>query len=131
MYKTLESATPGTSVALNDALEVLKFNADGLICAIAQQFDSGTVLMQAWMNLESIKKSLESGRVCYWSRSRNKFWFKGEESGHIQKLVELRIDCDGDSILLKVDQTGPACHTERQSCFYLKVSDQQLVVSSQ
>ena len=96
----------------------LRFNDQGLIPAIAVQHDSGEVLMQAWMNLESLSETLRSGRVCYWSRSRARLWRKGESSGQVQKLVELRVDCDGDCLLLLVDQTGPACHTGRRSCFH-------------
>ncbi|MCP5425149.1 MAG: phosphoribosyl-AMP cyclohydrolase [Gammaproteobacteria bacterium] len=101
-----------------DILTQLTWNADGLIPAVAQQHDTGEVLMMAWMNRESLLETLRSQRVCYWSRSRRQLWRKGETSGQIQKLVELRIDCDGDTLLLQVDQTGPACHTGRRSCFY-------------
>ncbi|WP_281017089.1 MULTISPECIES: phosphoribosyl-AMP cyclohydrolase [unclassified Minwuia] len=101
----------------------LLFNADGLIPAIAQQHDTGEVLMMAWMNRASIAETLQTGQVCYWSRSRQAFWRKGESSGHVQRLQEMRYDCDGDTILLLVDQTGPACHTNRRSCFYRAVRD--------
>ncbi len=101
----------------------LLFNADGLIPAIAQQHDTGEVLMMAWMNRASIAETLQTGQVCYWSRSRQAFWRKGESSGHVQRLHEMRYDCDGDTILLLVDQTGPACHTNRRSCFYRAVRD--------
>jgi len=111
-------------------LSELPFNADGLLPAIAQQFDSGEVLMLAWMNLETILETLSSGRVCYWSRSRQRLWRKGETSGHQQTLKELRIDCDGDTLLLLVDQQGPACHTRRASCFYHAVRSEQVVVIS-
>ena len=96
----------------------LKYDANGLIPAIAQDHATGEVLMMAWMNAESLARTLESGQVTYWSRSRQAFWAKGESSGHVQRLVELRIDCDRDCLLLLVDQTGPACHTNRRSCFY-------------
>ena len=96
----------------------LKYDANGLIPAIAQDHATGEVLMLAWMNAESLARTLESGQVTYWSRSRQAFWAKGESSGHVQRLVELRIDCDRDCLLLLVDQTGPACHTNRRSCFY-------------
>ena len=96
----------------------LTYNADGLIPAIAQDEASGEVLMMAWMNAASIAKTLETGRVTYWSRSRQKFWIKGETSGHVQDLVDFRIDCDRDCLLVVVNQTGPACHTHRRSCFY-------------
>ncbi|MBV1907067.1 MAG: phosphoribosyl-AMP cyclohydrolase [Pseudomonadales bacterium] len=128
-FKSIENDAAGTEYALGKILGELKFTKDGLIPAIAQQFDTGTVLMQAWMNVKSIRKSIESGRVCYWSRSRKKFWFKGEESGNVQSLKEIRIDCDGDSLLLIVDQTGPACHTNRQSCFFLTIKNNDIVVS--
>lgn len=101
----------------------LLFNADGLIPAVAQQHDTGEVLMMAWMNRASIAETLQTGQVCYWSRSRQAFWRKGESSGHTQCLHELRYDCDGDTILLLVDQTGAACHTNRRSCFYRAVRD--------
>ena len=106
----------------------LSFNSAGLIPAIAQQHDSGEVLMLAWMNAESIRETLATGRVCYWSRSRAQLWRKGETSGHVQSLVELRFDCDQDCLLLLVDQTGPACHTNRRSCFYTAVRDGGLTV---
>lgn len=101
----------------------LLFNADGLIPAVAQQHDTGEVLMMAWMNRASIAETLQTGQVCYWSRSRQAFWRKGESSGHTQRLHEMRYDCDGDTILLLVDQTGAACHTNRRSCFYRAVRD--------
>jgi len=96
----------------------LRFSAEGLIPAIAQQHDSGEVLMLAWMSRESLGETLRTGQVTYWSRSRQALWRKGETSGHRQRLVELRYDCDEDALLLLVDQTGPACHTNRRSCFY-------------
>ena len=113
---------------LKQALDSLKFNAEGLIPAIAQQFDTHEVLMMAWMNRASIEETLQTGRVCYWSRSRNQFWRKGESSGQMQILKEMRFDCDADTILLFVDQTGPACHTGRRSCFYSKVAGEQVIV---
>jgi phosphoribosyl-AMP cyclohydrolase len=97
------------------------FNADGLIAAIAQDASSGEVLMLAWMNAEALRMTLETGRVTYWSRSRKTLWTKGETSGHTQRLVEARIDCDQDAILLRIEQTGVACHTGARSCFYRKV----------
>ena len=115
-------------MTLTETLDSLKYNADGLIPAIAQQFDTHEVLMMAWMNRASIEETLETGRVCYWSRSRNRFWRKGESSGQMQVLKELRIDCDADTILLLVDQTGPACHTGRRSCFYNKVEGDQVII---
>jgi phosphoribosyl-AMP cyclohydrolase len=109
--------------------EVLHFNTDGLIPAIAQEAETGTVLMMAWMNAEAVAETLATGRVCYWSRSRAKLWRKGETSGHEQHLVDFRIDCDGDTILLTVTQKGPACHTGRPNCFYRRhVADGRLVI---
>jgi phosphoribosyl-AMP cyclohydrolase len=99
----------------------LRFDDRGLIPAIAQQHDTGEVLMLAWMNAASIAATLAEGRVIYWSRSRNAFWRKGDTSGHVQHLVEMRLDCDRDCLLLRVDQTGPACHTGRRSCFYTAI----------
>ncbi len=101
----------------------LRYDARGLIPAIAQDAGSGEVLMLAWMNAESLARTLATGRVTYWSRSRQEFWEKGATSGHVQELVELRIDCDRDCLLLLVRQTGPACHTGRRSCFYTAVQD--------
>ena len=101
----------------------LKYDANGLIPAIAQDHRSGEVLMMAWMNAESVRKTLEGSFVTYWSRSRQAFWAKGESSGHVQRLVEMRVDCDRDCLLLLVDQTGPACHTNRRSCFYTAIRD--------
>ncbi len=101
----------------------LTYTSDGLIPAIAQDHESGEVLMMAWMNQEAVKRTLETGRVTYWSRSRQSFWVKGESSGHVQKLVDFRIDCDRDCLLVLVEQTGPACHTNRRSCFYTAVRD--------
>lgn len=110
-----------------EILGVIKFDPNGLVPAIAQQHDSGEVLMMAWMNADSVRESLETGRVCYWSRSRGALWRKGESSGQIQNLVEMRVDCDGDTLLLRVDQTGVACHTGRRSCFFRAVRDGLLI----
>jgi phosphoribosyl-AMP cyclohydrolase len=104
--------------SIEQALEEIKFGPDGLVPAIAQQHDTGEVLMMAWMNRDAIRASLTEGRACYWSRSRAKLWRKGETSGQVQQLRELRLDCDGDAVLLLVDQTGVACHTGRRSCFF-------------
>lgn len=101
----------------------LKFNEAGLIPAIAQDSATGEVLMMAWMNAESVAQTLSTGRVTYWSRSRQAFWIKGETSGHVQELVEFRVDCDRDCLLVLVRQTGPACHTNRKSCFYTSITD--------
>ncbi len=104
-------------------LAAIAFNEDGLVPAIAQQFDSAEVLMMAWMNRDAVTETLRSGRVCYWSRSRGKLWRKGESSGQKQVLKDFRWDCDGDTILLQVDQTGVACHTGRRNCFFNAARD--------
>jgi phosphoribosyl-AMP cyclohydrolase len=96
----------------------LAFNEAGLVPAVAQDAATGEVLMLAWMNEEAVRRTLETGRVTYWSRSRQSFWVKGETSGHVQALVEMRVDCDGDALLVRVEQTGPACHTGERSCFF-------------
>ncbi|CAA6604704.1 Phosphoribosyl-AMP cyclohydrolase [Rhodospirillaceae bacterium LM-1] len=101
----------------------VSFDSHGLIPAIAQDHQTGQVLMMAWMNREALEETLNTGQVCYWSRSRSKLWRKGESSGQQQRLVELRIDCDGDTILMKVEQKGVACHTGRKSCFYRLAKD--------
>jgi phosphoribosyl-AMP cyclohydrolase len=114
-----ESAAQAATVRRNAALlATIEFNSDGLVPAIAQQHDSGEVLMLAWMNRAAIEETLASGAVCYWSRSRQRLWRKGESSGQTQRLVEFRIDCDGDTVLLLVDQKGVACHTGRHNCFF-------------
>lgn len=105
----------------------LKFNDAGLIPAIAQDAETQEVLMMAWMNAESIRATLDTGRVTYWSRSRQSFWIKGETSGHVQELVDFRFDCDADCLLVLVRQTGPACHTGRRSCFYRAVREDEVV----
>lgn len=108
----------------------LRYDAAGLIPAVAQDED-GAVLMLAWMNAEAVARTLAGGRVTYWSRSRAAFWVKGEVSGHVQELVEMRVDCDRDALLLIVRQTGPACHTMRHSCFYTAVRGGAEVETSQ
>ena len=105
----------------------LSYNAAGLIPAIAQDETSGEILMMAWMNQDAVSQTLDSGRVTYWSRSRQAFWVKGESSGNTQTLVDFRIDCDRDCLLVVVRQIGPACHTNRRSCFYTAVRDTQEV----
>jgi phosphoribosyl-AMP cyclohydrolase len=112
---------------MSDFIDSLKFDALGLVPAIAQQYDSGEVLMLAWMNRGAIEQTLATGQVCYWSRSRSALWRKGQTSGQVQRLVELRIDCDRDALLMKVDQTGVACHTGRRSCFYSRVENGEIV----
>jgi len=125
MSTDTQPAIPSTAF-VEDFIKQLTFNEDGLIPAIAQQHDTGEVLMMAWMNEVSIRESLSNNRVCYWSRSRQKLWRKGESSGQIQMLKGFRIDCDADTLLLEVDQTGPACHTGRRSCFYRVVDGNTL-----
>jgi phosphoribosyl-AMP cyclohydrolase len=112
--------------AIERMLAEIKFGPDGLVPAIAQQHDSGEVLMLAWMNRDSVRVTLEEGRVCYWSRARQALWRKGETSGQVQRLRELRLDCDGDTVLLLVDQDGVACHTGRRSCFFRAWRDGEL-----
>lgn len=115
-------------MTLRDELTAqIHFDADGLVPAIAQQHDSGEVLMLAWMNAEAVRETIATGRVCYWSRSRQSLWRKGETSGQVQRLVELRIDCDGDALLLLVDQTGVACHTGRRNCFFRALRDDRIM----
>ncbi len=114
-----------TSAAFDPAS--LKYDDKGLIPAIAQDAETQEVLMMAWMNAESVAKTLETGKVTYWSRSRQAFWVKGETSGHLQTLVDFRYDCDQDCILVMVRQEGPACHTNRRSCFYTAVRDGETV----
>ena len=101
----------------------LVYDSRGLIPCIAQDAEGGDVLMMAWMNAEAVARTLATGRVTYWSRSRQAFWIKGESSGHVQELVDLRVDCDRDCLLAMVRQTGPACHTNRRSCFYTALRD--------
>lgn len=103
--------------------DMIKYNEAGLVSAIAQSHDTKEVLMLAWMNRDSVEETLKTKQVCYWSRSRQELWRKGESSGHVQKLIEFRFDCDRDCILMLVDQNGPACHTNRPNCFYNSVDD--------
>ncbi|TVQ03327.1 MAG: phosphoribosyl-AMP cyclohydrolase [Roseinatronobacter sp.] len=103
--------------------QTLTYDEKGLIPAIAQDHASGQILMMAWMTADAVRRTLETGRVTYWSRSRQAFWVKGESSGHVQKLVDFRFDCDRDCVLVVVEQSGPACHTMRQSCFYTAVRE--------
>ena len=104
--------------------ERIAYDAAGLVPVVAQQYDTGEVLMLAWMNREAVAETLRTGRVCYFSRSRNALWRKGETSGQTQRLVEMRVDCDGDSVLILVDQHGVACHTGRRSCFFTATDEQ-------
>ena len=113
---------------IKQAIGAILFDADGLVPAIAQQHDTGEVLMMAWMNAEAVTETLRSGRICYYSRSRQTLWRKGESSGQTQSLVDFRIDCDGDTVLLQVDQLGVACHTGRRNCFFNAIRDDGVTV---
>jgi phosphoribosyl-AMP cyclohydrolase len=112
-----------TQSGIAETIGQIAFNSEGLVPAIAQQHDTGEVLMLAWMNLAAVEETLRTGQVCYWSRSRHKLWRKGESSGQVQRLVEIRVDCDGDTLLLLVDQKGVACHTGRRNCFFRALRD--------
>lgn len=128
-FQSIESSAAGTGFELQDIVDNLAFNEKGLIPVITQDDNTKAVLMMAWMNKAALMKTLQTGKVTYWSRSRNAFWVKGETSGHVQYLVNMFFDCDGDTILCMVDQTGDACHTMRDSCFYFKVdADAQKVM---
>ena len=129
-FKQLERAPLDARVSLETILEAARFNADGLIPAIAQQHDTGEVLMLAWMNREALAETLTTQQVCYWSRSRGKLWRKGESSGQYQRLHAAMLDCDGDTLLLQVDQLGPACHTGRRSCFYIALEGDEARIAS-
>jgi len=118
IFKKIEALPVGSHAAWQQVLSELAFTSEGLVPAIAQQYDTSEVLMMAWMNRTAIEETLQTSQVCYWSRSRQKLWRKGESSGQVQHLIEMLLDCDGDTLLLKVNQTGPACHTGRRSCFY-------------
>lgn len=128
MIETLENLSTGSSLALQEVIDNLPWNAQGLINAVAQQYDSGELLMVAWMNKEALLETVTSKRACYWSRSRQCLWRKGETSGHTQEVKSIFLDCDGDAVLLKVDQKGAACHTGRKSCFYNQIIDDRVVV---
>ena len=107
--------------------DAVAFDRDGLVAAVAQQHDTGEVLMLAWMNREALDETLRTGRACYWSRSRGRLWRKGELSGQTQRVLSVRLDCDGDAVLLLVDQQGVACHTGRRSCFFREVGPEDLI----
>mgnify|MGYP000235493944 CR=1 FL=1 len=130
-FKTYENLSVNDNIHLEHVLKNLVFNDQNLIPAIAQQKDTGEVLMMAWMNRASIEETLKTGRVCYWSRSRQQYWRKGESSGHEQHLISMRADCDGDALLLLVNQTGPACHTNRRSCFYVEIGSENCTIISE
>ena len=115
---------------MNNFLDQVAWNSDGLVPAIAQDAESGQILMMAWMNKESISTTLQENRIVYWSRSRQNLWRKGDTSGQIQKLIEFRWDCDTDTLLLQVDQTGVACHSGRRTCFFNAIKDDKIAVIS-
>jgi len=112
--------------AIDTFIAAIQYDTQGLVPAIAQQHDSGEVLMMAWMDRDAVAETMRTGRVCYWSRSRQAPWRKGDTSGYIQILVDLRVDCDGDTLLALVDQTGVACHTGRHNCFFRAVREGSL-----
>ncbi len=120
-FQPIESLVSGDAVPLDEVIEQLAFNDQGLIPVITQDATSKDVLMMAWMNKTALEKTLHTGRMIYWSRSRDELWEKGLTSGHTQELVSMAFDCDGDAILCQVNQTGAACHTGRADCFYLSV----------
>jgi phosphoribosyl-AMP cyclohydrolase len=128
--KSLEGSPKGTKVALTAFLDNVRFNESGLIAAITQDSTSQQVLMLAWMDRRAIEETLRDGTVTYYSRSRQAYWKKGETSGHTQRLVNMSFDCDGDAVLLCVEQTGKACHTYRENCFYLEVQGNNVVVTA-
>jgi phosphoribosyl-AMP cyclohydrolase len=129
-FKAIETDPEKSSYPVEKVIAELTFGDDGLIPVIAQDHKSKDVLMFAWMNLVSLEETLNTSRMCYWSRSRKAFWRKGESSGHWQSLISLSTDCDGDVLLASVNQEGAACHTERRSCFYLKFESNQVRIIS-
>ena len=124
----MSAAAPKTypQPAIDAMLAAIQFDRQGLVPAIAQQHDTGEVLMMAWMDRSAVIETMRSGRACDWSRSRQAPWRKGDTSGHIQTLVDLRVDCDGDTLLVEVSQTGVACHTGRHNCFFRAIRDGRL-----
>lgn len=128
-FQKLENLPDKTSIDLNEVIDQLAFNEDGLIPVIAQDATSKDIRMFAWMNKESLIKTIATKRMTYWSRSRNQFWIKGETSGHTQTIKSMAFDCDGDVILCQIDQVGAACHTGRPGCFYLNVNFEQSQVT--
>ena len=130
-FLALEKLKNNSSLALNEVIEQLAFNEQGLIPVITQDAKTKTMLMFAWMNMEALHKTLATKKVTYWSRSRQQLWVKGETSGHVQRVISVSFDCDGDAILCQVEQQGAPCHTGRKSCFYLNVEseNQQVIVN--
>ena len=130
-FQSIEHLEYGHILPLNEVISHLSFDDQGLIPVIAQDADSKPVLMMAWMNREAIEETLKTERVCYWSRSRSGLWRKGESSGQVQLLKSFSLDCDGDTILMQVDQTGPACHTGRRHCFFYKASGDKIKIDGE
>jgi phosphoribosyl-AMP cyclohydrolase len=130
-FQSLETQSNQSTICLNTVFDHIVFNHDGLIPVITQDATSQEVLMMAWMNKSSIQKTLDTQNVTYWSRSRQKYWVKGETSGNTQKLVSMSLDCDGDAILCQVNQVGGACHTGRANCFYLHIDPKNQCVTIQ
>ena len=130
LVSELETAPAGEARRLVEVLDALAYNEAGLVAAVAQDATSRDVLMVAWMNRQALERTLIEGYACYYSRSRRTLWRKGETSGHLQRVREVRFDCDGDAVLLLVDQTGAACHTNRPTCFYLLVEGERVRVTS-
>ena len=120
-FQSIEQLKEGQALALKDIVDEINFDHKGLIPVITQDAHSKDVLMLAWMNIESMEQTLATGRMTYWSRSREQLWTKGETSGNVQSLHSMRLDCDGDAVLCLVSQQGAACHTGRKNCFYLEV----------
>ena len=120
------AATTYPAAAIEAMLAEIRFDPQGLVPAIAQQHDTGEVLMMAWMDRNAVVETMQTGRACYWSRSRKAPWRKGDTSGHIQTVIDFRVDCDGDTVLMLVDQTGVACHTGRHNCFFRAIRDGKL-----
>jgi phosphoribosyl-AMP cyclohydrolase len=120
------AATTYPAAAIEAMLAEVRFDPQGLVPAIAQQHDTGEVLMMAWMDRNAVVETMQTGRACYWSRSRKAPWRKGDTSGHIQTVIDFRVDCDGDTVLMLVDQTGVACHTGRHNCFFRAIRDGKL-----
>jgi len=131
MVRNKEDRDTFADPAIENLLGAIAFDSAGLVPAIAQSAATGEVLMMAWMNRDAVRETLATGYVTYWSRSRKALWRKGESSGHTQRLHDVSLDCDGDALLLSVDQTGPACHTNRPSCFFRRVTDEGLAVISE
>lgn len=131
IFLEIETANLGQEFDFTPVFNAIPWNADGLIAAIAQDYRSKEVLMMAWVNAEALMQTLTTGQACYWSRSRQCLWRKGESSGHRQTLIEARLDCDGDTLLFLVEQQGPACHTNRPTCFYIGLNTTQATVLTQ